>query len=205
VLKKLKIVAITSFVIILAVCFLLWFREFRKTPVEVLSEYQQYVKDFTESRYVFKFTSLINTYELNLSGYEKMSNFLLNDVKKLLYNPKKVSSVFIPFYANELDKVNHELITLYNEAERKVCDRIYLEGNDVLEAENLKEAGIKLSEVEKAIQDGYYPVLVKSMGNGYEIVSELKTPRIYFLKKTLFGWKIDWLKSIGDLVEGMEL
>ncbi|OAA31603.1 hypothetical protein AT15_05895 [Kosmotoga arenicorallina S304] len=203
--KRIKVVALISLIIVFAVYFLLWLSEFSKTPVEILSEYQHYVKDFVESRYAFKAGSLINTYEYNRSGYEKMSNFLLNDVKKLIYQPDDISSVFVAYYTSELENVNHELIILYNEAGRKVCDRVYIEGNDVLEDKDLKDTGIKLSKIEEMIQDGYFPVLVKSIGDGYEIVSELKKPRVYFLKKTFWGWKIDWLKSMEDLVEKTEL
>ncbi|AKI97732.1 hypothetical protein [Kosmotoga pacifica] len=199
--RKLKITAVAVLVITLSVVFFIWFLEFNKIPEDVISEYHEYVKDFMESRYAFRFSSLINAYELNRSGYEKMSKFLLDDVKKLLYKPMDVTTDFISYYANELDRVNYELIDLYNGYGRRVCGRTYVIGEEILKVKDSRVLGIDVSEVRQSIQDGYLPILVKSSGEGVEIVNELKTPRVYFLKRTLRGWKIDWAKSMRDLLE----
>jgi hypothetical protein len=57
-----------------------------------------------------------------------------------------------------------------------------------------------LEPVKKAIEENYMVFLLLPEKHTQIPLKGFKKPRFYYLKKTFWGWKIDWLKIMEDLI-----
>lgn len=170
---------------VIAVCVFIWYSNSAQKPEQayrVLFEYHSFLSDVMESDYLFKRESTKYTFDSYKSDHKKKSEILYKKVRKLLYKPGEYKAVFLTYYKGELDKIGYAQVVDYWARGGKTC-------------------GIATRILEYNSEEDHLIMLVKSScKDGIQIIRELQEPRRYYLKKTLFGWKIDWLKSMADIV-----
>jgi len=170
---------------VIAVCVFIGYSYYAQKPEQayrVLSEYYVLLDDVMSSDYLFKREATKYTFDSYKSDHKKKSELLYKEARKFLYRPGEYKTAFLAYYKGELDKIGYAQVVDYWARGGKTCGR-------------------STSILEYNSEEDYLIMLVKSScKDGIQIIRELQEPRRYYLKKTLFGWKIDWLKSMADLV-----
>jgi hypothetical protein len=128
-------------------------------------------------------------------GYSDQASDLTNEILNYSYiSFNKIYYLLIndPHSKNPLSKLELDYI-YYNfvvtSEDMTVVDKI---GNN--------SWYFNLEPVKKAVEENYMAFLLLPEKYTQIPLKGFKKPRFYYLKKTLFGWKIDWLKSMEDLV-----
>lgn len=164
-------------------------------------------------RYTAPATSVLQKYEEELATY---SLRLKNSVEET--NEEKASDAREKAFRNFMDKIgrlvvkNNGALSLISENYKKYTSTYLSRANlprysYCEDLENLKEKSPETyetinSEIKKVVEDSYYCILlVTRLDPGEKVFEEYElSPRYYYFKKTFWGYKLDWIITMQDLI-----